>query len=40
MAAMRPRIVDEHRAILSSVERGNGKAATALLRAHLRFYGT
>jgi DNA-binding FadR family transcriptional regulator len=40
LAKLRPRIVEEHRSILSCVERGNGKAAAALLRAHLRFYGT
>lgn len=39
-AKLRARIIDEHRAILGSVERGNGKAAARLLRAHLRFYGT
>lgn len=39
-ARLRPRIVDQHRAILKAVERGNGKTAAALLRAHLDFYGT
>jgi GntR family transcriptional repressor for pyruvate dehydrogenase complex len=40
-AKIRPRILDEHRALLRSVERGAGKAAAAQLRHHLNgFYGT
>ena len=39
-AKIRPRIVQEHRALLRSVERGAGKSAAAQLRRHLRFYGT
>lgn len=40
-AAIRPRVVEEHRALLRAVERGNAKSAAALLRAHLsEFYGT
>jgi GntR family transcriptional repressor for pyruvate dehydrogenase complex len=39
-ASVRPKLVEEHRALLRAVERGNSKSATALLRAHLSFYGT
>src|SRR5256885_12735358 len=40
-AKIRPRIVQEHRALLRAVERGAGKAAAAQLRQHLSgFYGT
>jgi DNA-binding FadR family transcriptional regulator len=38
---LRPRIVEEHGAILHAIEQGNAKSATALLRAHLsEFYFT
>jgi DNA-binding FadR family transcriptional regulator len=38
---LRPRIVEEHGAILQAIEQGNAKSATALLRAHLsEFYFT
>jgi GntR family transcriptional regulator, transcriptional repressor for pyruvate dehydrogenase complex len=40
-AKLRARIVEEHRALLRAVERGNGKSAADLLRSHLAtFYGT
>ncbi|XXZ63622.1 FCD domain-containing protein [Sorangium sp. So ce341] len=39
--AIRPRVVEEHRALLRAIERGNAKSAATLLRAHLsEFYGT
>jgi DNA-binding FadR family transcriptional regulator len=38
--ALRPKLVEEHRALLRAVERGNAKSAVALLRAHLSFYAT
>ncbi|HEY4013854.1 MAG TPA: FCD domain-containing protein [Polyangiaceae bacterium] len=41
LTKVRARIVDEHRAILRSVERGEGEAAATHLRRHLSgFYGT
>ncbi|WP_437678142.1 FadR/GntR family transcriptional regulator [Sorangium sp. So ce131] len=40
-AAIRPRVVEEHRALLRAIERGNTRSAATLLRAHLsEFYGT
>ncbi|KYF78016.1 hypothetical protein BE20_01135 [Sorangium cellulosum] len=40
-AAIRPRVVEEHRALLRAIERGNAKSGATLLRAHLsEFYGT
>jgi DNA-binding FadR family transcriptional regulator len=39
-AKIRPRIVEEHRALLRSVERGAGQAAATQLRQHLGFYAT
>jgi len=37
---LRAGIVGEHRKLLKAVERGDGRAAAALLRTHLQFYGT
>lgn len=39
-AKVRPKIHEEHRKLLSAVEKGNVKAVTALLREHLEFYGS
>jgi DNA-binding FadR family transcriptional regulator len=39
-AKLRPRVLDEHRKLLSAVEKGNAKAVSTLLSAHLEFYGT
>jgi DNA-binding FadR family transcriptional regulator len=39
-AKVRPRLVEEHRAILKAVERGAGQAAGNQLRQHLGFYAT
>lgn len=40
-AAIRPRVVEEHRALLRAIERGNAASAAKVLRAHLsEFYGT
>ncbi|XXT55141.1 FCD domain-containing protein [Sorangium sp. So ce542] len=40
-AAIRPRVAEEHRALLRAIERGNAKSAATLLRAHLsEFHGT
>jgi GntR family transcriptional repressor for pyruvate dehydrogenase complex len=38
---LRPRIIEEHRALLRAVEHGHSKSAAALLRSHLTtFYGS
>ncbi|MEO6598591.1 MAG: FCD domain-containing protein [Polyangiaceae bacterium] len=39
-AKVRPQVLDEHRRLLSAVEKGNVKAVSALLRSHLEFYDT
>jgi GntR family transcriptional repressor for pyruvate dehydrogenase complex len=39
-AKVRPRVLEEHRSLLLAVENGKVKVVTALLRAHLEFYGT
>jgi DNA-binding FadR family transcriptional regulator len=39
-AELRPRLLAEHGELLRAVERGNAKAARALLLEHLAFYGT
>jgi DNA-binding FadR family transcriptional regulator len=39
-AKVRPLVQEEHRKLLSAVEKGNTKAVTALLQKHLEFYGT
>jgi DNA-binding GntR family transcriptional regulator len=39
-AKVRSHVLDEHRQLLAAVEKGNVKAVSSLLRAHLEFYGT
>jgi len=39
-AKIRPKVLDEHRSLLSAVENGKVKIVSALLRTHLEFYGT
>jgi len=39
-AKVRPQVLEEHRQLLAAVEKGNVKAVSSLLRAHLEFYGT
>lgn len=39
-AEVRPQVLEEHRRLLLAVEKGNVKAVSALLRAHLEFYGS
>ncbi len=40
LAPVRERLTEEHRALLSAIERGDAKKAARLLSAHLEFYGT
>lgn len=39
-AKIRPKVLEEHRSLLAAVESGKVKVVSALLRAHLEFYGT
>jgi GntR family transcriptional regulator, transcriptional repressor for pyruvate dehydrogenase complex len=39
-AKVRPKVMEEHRKLLSAIEKGNVKVVTELLRTHLEFYGT
>jgi DNA-binding FadR family transcriptional regulator len=40
LAKVRPLVHEEHRKLLTAVEKGNVKAVSSLLQKHLEFYGT